>query len=113
MKRMLLLGACCSIFGVFPLAALVALVYGFPVPFVGKGRGLKVVIPSQVAVLIYGIMGGFVILGLAGAGAGAVAMRAGGSDARRITRLCVTLSLLVSAVLVILLAILDLIIGPW
>lgn len=113
MKRPLLVGAGCSILGAFPFAALVALVHGFPIPFRGMLSGPEAVIPSQVAVLVYGAIGGFVVLGLAGAAAGVLASRTGGGDPKLVTCLSVTLSLLFSAVLVTLLAALDLIIGPW
>lgn len=113
MTRAVLIGVCCSILGAFPLAALTALVYSFPVPFRGKVSGPEGVISSQGAVFLYGITGGFVVLGLVGVAAGVIASWAGRDDPRRVAWLSVLLSLLFSAACVILLATLELIIGPW
>ena len=106
-------GALWAIVLAFPWAAAVALVYGFPVPFAGKLRGLDAVVPSLRAVLYYGALGGFAVLGLLGAAAGAAAQRVGGSDRPRVYRLCLLLSALVSGACIAFLAVLDRIIGPW
>jgi hypothetical protein len=112
MIRMALLGALIAIVGAFPLAASIALVYGFPVPFAGKMSGPEALIPSQFAVFMYGIIGGFGVLALAGALAGAIACKVG-PNPKSVAVLCVCLALLFSAGCLALLANLDLIIGPW
>ena len=77
--RSILTGAACALLGVFPLAALVALCYRFPVPFDGYEGGLKAVPGSLLAVMFYGLFGfglplsGFVLLAGIGGAAGVAA----------------------------------------
>jgi hypothetical protein len=113
MTRAVVLGAVIAIVGAFPLAATTALLYGFPVPFAGKLSGPSAVIPSQIAVVLYGLIGGFPALAVAGAIAGAIAFKVGRPNRARVGVLCAILSLVCSAAGVGLLATLDLIIGPW
>ncbi|MEX1095005.1 MAG: hypothetical protein WED34_03090 [Planctomycetales bacterium] len=107
-------GAIISIFAAFPWAALVALVYGFPVPFAdGKPSGFAAVVPSLFAVLFYGLIGGFVVLGVAGAAAGFAASWLGRRDGDRARVLCWVFAGAASGGCVVFLAVLDRFIGPW
>jgi hypothetical protein len=113
MGRAIFTGVVTAIVGAFPLAAVTALFYGFPVPFAGKLSGPGAVVPSQVAVVLYGMIGGFPVLGFAGAIAGASAFLMARPNHPKVAVLGVLLALLCSAAGVVLMATLDLIIGPW
>jgi hypothetical protein len=113
MTRAAVLGAVFAVAGAFPLAATTALFYAFPVPLTGKLSGPSAVLPSQIAVVMYGIMGGFPVLAVAGAVAGLIAFKLGSPNRSRVGVLCAVLALVCSAAGVVLLATLDLIIGPW
>lgn len=100
--------------GTFPSAALVGLSYGFPVPFAGKLSGWEAIIPSQFAVFMYGVfLGGFVVVALAGAIAGFLAKELCRDHPELQEPAAIASSLLVSFASVMLLAALDLFIGPW
>jgi hypothetical protein len=107
------LGAAVATVGVFPAAAAVALVYGFPVPFAGKLGGIAAIVPAMLAVVFYGVIGGFLVVPPLGALAGFVAGRVNAGNAEGAKRATVIASLAVSLACAVLLAILDLIIGPW
>jgi hypothetical protein len=62
-------GALISILGAFPAVGLVALVYGFPIPFSGNMQGLDAVLPSMFAVVTFGLYGGFLVLAVLGVAA--------------------------------------------
>jgi hypothetical protein len=68
----MILGAAAATFGAFPVASLVALVYRFPVPFRGYASGFGAIVPANFAVLVYGVMGGFIVLPFSGAVAAAL-----------------------------------------
>jgi hypothetical protein len=109
-----LIGSFVAILASFPLAVLCALVFRFPVPFVGYMSGPKAVVPALWAVLFYGVLlGGFLVLALVGGLGGVAAERYAKTDHRRRLRLCLALATLGSAVGIAALAILDKIIGPW
>ena len=61
----------------FPAAALVALVYRFPVPFGGYVRGPAGAWSAMLATLFYGLAGGFVVVPLVAALAGRTLRRLG------------------------------------
>jgi len=106
-------GSVVSILGSYPLAALCALVFRFPIPFAGYESGIGAVLPSVIAVTFYLVMGGFFWQGAAGAAAGALAWRRGKGDGQRTGKLCIVCGLVASFPGVFILAILDKIIGPW
>jgi hypothetical protein len=113
MWRSILTGIVWALLGAFPLAALVALCYRFPIPFSGYESGLMAVPLSLLAVAFYELFGGFVVLAALGAAAGIAANLLANGDARRERWLTLTFALAGDLVAVILLAVLDKIIGNW
>jgi hypothetical protein len=114
MTSSFLCGAACSILGTYPMAMLSALLFRFPIPFGGYSSGVHAVLPSLLAVTVYGLMfGGFIVQGLLGGVAGFLARRQGGLDQRRTWRLCAIYGVAASLPGVVALAVLDKIIGPW
>jgi hypothetical protein len=97
----------------FPLAAIFALVYRFPIPFSGYESGLSAVPRALGAVLFYGALGGFIALFAGGALAGLAAYAIARPDEPRVRRLTLTFAALVALLGVATLAILDKLIGPW
>lgn len=111
--RTSLAGALWSVVAVFPIAALMALLFRFPVPFAGIRSGPAAIVPAMFAVLFYGVfMGGLILVAIGGLVAGACASLIGGSNLNR-RRIQRCLSILVAFVLVFLLATLDWYIGNW
>jgi len=45
-------GAVCGVLGTYPGAGLAALLFRFPIPFVGYSSGVHAVLPSLVAVTV-------------------------------------------------------------
>lgn len=97
----------------FPLAALCALVYRFPIPFSGYESGLAAMPRALLAVVFYGVLGGFPLLLTLGTLGGAAAYKLAGPDPQPARRLTFIISGAIALTAVILLAILDKIIGPW
>lgn len=112
--RWVLTGAVWSVFSAFPIAAIIALLFRFPVPLVGYLSGPQAIAPAMMAVLVYGILyGGFILVGFLGAVAGAVI--AGStmvSPEKRGFAVRIASASITTCVLLIL-AILDKIIGRW
>jgi hypothetical protein len=106
-------GALSTILLVFPLAAVCALLFRFPIPFGSYESGWSAVPHALAAVRFYGALGGFVLLAVLGGLGGVVAHRIGRPDPRRVWRWTVSLAAVVAFCAVILLATLDYIIGPW
>ena len=107
-------GALTSVVATFPLAALCALLFRFPVPFAGYLSGAAAVGPALGAVVFYGVpFGGFLVQAFLGGLAGLAAEHWRGADRVRVTRLAILLGIVASAIGVFTLAILDMIIGPW
>lgn len=109
----ILRGPLTAIIGAFPAAALVGLVYGFPIPFDSKRHGINAVLPSFIAVVFYGLLGGFVVLALLGWMAGRVAAIMSEGDLVKEKRLTMFMALGASLLCTIFLSVLDLLIGPW
>jgi hypothetical protein len=106
-------GIAWALLGPFPLAALVALCYRFPIPFSGYDSGLMAVPRSLFAVGFYELFGGFLVLAAFGAAAGIAANLLASPDAKRERWLTVTFALAGDLVAVVILAVLDKIIGKW
>jgi len=112
--RLALTGATWSVVSTFPIAAITAFLFRFPVPFAGYLSGINAVLPAMIAVLFYGVLlGGFVLLGALGAIGGLVAAATFKSDQRRCGLVARLWAMLVSMTGVLILAVLDKIIGPW
>lgn len=106
-------GAIWAVILTFPLAALCALVYRFPIPFRGYEDGLLAVPLALLAVIFYGVLGGVVVLVIAGGAGGLAAYFIGRPDERRTKWLSLGFAALVALICVITMSILDKIIGPW
>lgn len=114
MRRLIVLGIVCAVGSSFPLAAMTALVYGFPVPFAGHLRGPGALVPSLIAVMVYGTLtGGFVVLAAAGTLSALVGGKLFPLETDNAKLVTAVLSILASALGVMVLATLHLIIGPW
>lgn len=113
MIRAAAIGALATIVLAFPMAALMALVYRFPVPFGGYVSGPTAVPLALMGVVFYGALGGFFVLGGLGCAAGIAAHRMGRTNDKRVVTLALELSLLIAFAVIFTLAILDKLIGPW
>lgn len=113
-SKLALTGAIWSVISTFPIAAMTALLYRFPIPFVGYLSGIKAVVPALFAVMFYGVpLGGLVLLGVLGALGGFVTGITLKNDRRRCLFATRVWALFVSSAGVLTLAILDKIIGSW
>ncbi len=106
-------GALWAVVVAFPLAAVCALIYRFPMPMAGYRSGPTAVPDALLAAVFYGLLGGFPALLAAGAAAGAAAYNVASPDPRRVHRLVLIFATAVAALGVGLLANLDRLIGPW
>lgn len=106
-------GALWAVTLAFPLAAACALLFRFPVPFAGYQTGLTAMPSALVAVVFYGVLGGFPVLIAAGALGGLAAYALGQPDGRRVRRLALAFAGLSALLGVGLLAVLDKATSPW
>ncbi len=113
MGSAMLKGALWALALAFPLAAVCALLYRFPVPFAGYETGPAAIPGALIAVVFYGLLGGFPALLVAGALGGAAAYGLARPDTHRVRRLALTFAALAAMLAVGSLAILDKLIGPW
>lgn len=102
----------CVLFA-FPSALLLVSVWRFPIPFAGYRSGLSHAGHVLMAVAFYGIIGGFVVLGVLGAIAGLAARALRPDDEPEQKRLTRIITAAIALAAAILLAALDKIIGPW
>jgi hypothetical protein len=102
-------GALIAILASFPLAALTALVFRFPIPFGGYVSGPEAVGPVLYAVGFYGLLGGFFVQAVVGGVAALVASRSAPRGSMR----WVAAAVAAAWAGVLLLSILDWIIGDW
>ena len=106
-------GAATAVFASFPLAALCALVFRFPIPLFGYASGFGAMWPAMIAVLFYGLMGGIPLQALLGGLGGLAGARYGRPDERRRRQYSLVLSIAIAVPGIVSLAVLDYIIGPW
>lgn len=102
----------CVLFS-FPSAMLLVSVWRFPVPFAGYRSGLAHAGDALFAVGFYGIIGGFVLLGVLGAIAGLIVRTLRPDDEREQKRLARIVTAVIALAAATLLAALDKLIGPW
>jgi hypothetical protein len=105
-----------TMLGAFPAAALTALVYRFPIPFAGIESGPDAMVRAFMAVVFYGLLGGFPFLAVVGGIGGFII--SGLSIERKWSKLKAYTVLAVCCLAIdfaacIGIASLDLIIGPW
>jgi hypothetical protein len=106
-------GIAASVLLAFPMAAICALAFRFPVPFSGYESGVSAIPRAMVAVFMYGMVGGFGVLAVWGGIAGFVADRLEPADTGRARLLTLLLASSGSAIAVVTMAILDKLFGPW
>ncbi len=97
----------------FPFAAVCALLYRFPVPFAGYESGLAAMPRASLAVVFYGLLGGFPALFVVGGLGGVAAHAIGNPGMPRIRRLTLACSAMTALLGVIFMAVLDKLIGPY
>ena len=95
----------------FPLAALIALVFRFPIPFNAYLSGPTAMLPASMAVVFYGVMGGFPVQAAMGGVGAVVGSRFSAGDRQR--RAAIIGAVVAAIPGLVVLAVLDYIIGPW
>jgi hypothetical protein len=89
----------------------VALVFRFPLPFYGMGHGVDAAMNSWIAVVFYGLLGGFVVVGFLGGLVGAVV--AARNPRIGLGRFALLVAIFADLPPVLVLSTLDYFIGPW
>jgi hypothetical protein len=112
-KRSLMEGCIAALIALFPVTALLAVLYRFPILFVGYASGLSAVFPSLIAIIFYGLFGAFPVAAALGAFGGAVAFKLAGSNQRKRWILLSIFSVVSALIVSGTLSVLDKIIGPW
>jgi hypothetical protein len=112
-RRSMTRGIVRSIVLAFPAAALVGLVYRFPVPMAGYTRGPQALVYAPIAVFFYLMFGGVLVLVVLGALGGWAAFAVGRPRPELTPRMEWLFPGLVAVGGAVFLSILDLIIGPW
>ncbi|WP_306359306.1 hypothetical protein [Nocardia sp. CC227C] len=108
-----LVGALAAVAAAPVAAAVVAILYRFPIPMSGYADGLGGAIPAALGSLFYLVLGGAPVLGLSGAVGGCVAARLAAPDIRRARRLTLSVAGMIALFGAVALAGLELFIGPW
>jgi len=106
-------GAAGAVFASFPLAAICALVFRFPIPLFGYASGFEAMFPAMMAVVFYGILGGFPLQALLGGLGGLAGARYGRPDEARMRKYSLLVSMLCAVPAIVTLALLDYIVGRW
>ncbi|PXX71366.1 hypothetical protein DFR70_101788 [Nocardia tenerifensis] len=96
-----------------PAAALVAVIYRFPVPLSGYVSGFAGAGTAAVASLFYLVLGGAPLLGILAGAAGFAAARSAKGDTRRLWRRTFAAAACVALLSAVALAVLEFFIGPW
>jgi hypothetical protein len=110
--RCALQGAAAGVLGSFPLAAVVAGVFRFPIPFAGYASGPGAMLPAMFAALMYGLLGGLVVQAIAG-GVGGIAAYGLARDRAQLNLLSILFGAACALPGLLVLATLDWMIGPW
>ncbi|MGX1776015.1 hypothetical protein ACWIGW_28160 [Nocardia brasiliensis] len=111
--RMAGLGALVAVVLAPAAAALVAIVYRFPVPLSGYARGFGGAGDAALGSLFYLILGGAPVLAILGVVGGVVAVRVAGTDRRRARVLTLGAAAGSALLAAVALAVLEFFIGAW
>ena len=106
-------GACLAIVLSIPTGGLIALLHRFPIPFVGYDNGFPAVGYAMVAVVFYGFLGGFALLGILGHLVGVLISKQSRQALNVPWRSLIIPCLAIDTVQLLILANLDKMIGPW
>lgn len=105
-------GAIIGIVANFPLALICALLFRFPVPFIGYMSGPRAFFPVLLAVVFYGLLGGFLIQAVMGGLGGILAEKFSVTSKKDVKKLRIIFSSIGASFAVLVLAMLDKLIGP-
>ncbi|MEU7143510.1 hypothetical protein ABZ942_28985 [Nocardia sp. NPDC046473] len=94
-------------------AAIVAIVYRFPVPLGEYARGFGGAGSAALGSLFYLLFGGVLVVGILGAAGGFVAARSAGRDTGRALRRTLAVAAIVALLGAITLSVLEFFVGPW
>lgn len=106
-------GAIAALVGMFPVAFLLALFWKFPIPLGGYASGLEGAMLTPLAVVFYGVLGGFIVVPGLGAITGFLAVLVTHGNASKSKKLSIAFGLLWAIIAGVFINILDKIIGPW
>ena len=113
MTRSVVTGAITAFVAMFPAAFLLALLWKFPIPFGGYATGLEGSVLTPIAVVFYGVLGGFAVVPGLGAVAGVFAFRMAKGDVSKSRTLSIAFGVLCAISAGVFLNMLDRIVGPW
>ncbi|WP_378740718.1 hypothetical protein [Nocardia brasiliensis] len=94
-------------------AAIVAVVYRFPVPLAGYARGFGGAGSAALGSLFYLVLGGAPVVAILGAAGGFVVARSAGHDTGRVRGRVLVVAAAVALLAAVTLAVLEFFIGPW
>ena len=112
-ERSAITGAITALVSMFPVAFLLALFWKFPLPLSGYARGYEGAVLTPLAVVFYGLFGGFIVVPGLGALTGALAFQMAQGDISKSRRLSITFGVLCAITGGVFINVLDKIIGPW
>jgi len=106
------IGAVVAVLGSFPVVAIFALFFRFPVPFAGYEHGMEAVPRAIDASVFYGMVGGYMLLITMGAICGLACSVRARTDRQAWGRTALS-AFIGTTLAVAVLSVLDKIIGPW
>jgi len=105
-------GAIAALLASLPIAVVFAVIYRFPIPFVGYVHGIENIRTVPIAWIFYNLFGGFIVLLGGGAIIGTIVGSRFENDAKK-NVMIVLWSAIFAMCCVAVLSVLDKIIGPW
>ena len=106
-------GAAAAVVSAPVAAALVGSAYRFPVPFMGYARGPSAAGNAALGSVFYVMLGGALVLAVAGAAAGWWVRRVVVASSKRVVSYTVGLAFVAALIGALTLALLEFVIGPW
>ena len=106
-------GAIAALVGMFPVAFLLALFWKFPIPLGGYASGFEGAVLTPLAVVFYGVLGGFIVVPGLGAITGALVVLVTHGNVSKSKKLSIVFGLLWAIIAGVFINMLDKIIGPW